>query len=144
MWQDPDEERVRGGVLLASLRLVLRRRAGLAAAIAASPPASPPTRANSLGAKLVQLTMPGAADVYQGCELGGFALVTRTTGACVDYSRMVVPARGAGRRGRAGLPPDLDGEAAGDLAGAAGCGATPDWFTGGYAPVHATGPAAST
>ena len=26
---------------------------------------------NSLGAKLVQLTMPGVPDVYQGCELAG-------------------------------------------------------------------------
>ena len=25
-------------------------------------------RANALGAKLVQLTMPGVADTYQGCE----------------------------------------------------------------------------
>ena len=31
--------------------------------------------ANALGAKLVQLTMPGVADTYQGCELAGLRLV---------------------------------------------------------------------
>ena len=33
---------------------------------------APDARVNSLGAKLVQLTMPGVADTYQGCELAGF------------------------------------------------------------------------
>ena len=36
---------------------------------------APHARVNSLGAKLVQLTMPGVPEIYQGCELTGFALV---------------------------------------------------------------------
>src|SRR5581483_12018164 len=34
-----------------------------------------PGRSNSLAQKLIQLTMPGVADVYQGQELPGFSLV---------------------------------------------------------------------
>src|SRR4029077_13477494 len=44
-------------------------------------------RVNSLGAKLVQLTMPGAADTYQGCELGAFSLVDPDNRRLVDFAR---------------------------------------------------------
>ena len=44
-------------------------------------------RANSLGAKLVQLTMPGVADTYQGCELGAFSLVDPDNRRPVDFAR---------------------------------------------------------
>ena len=43
---------------------------------------------NSLGAKLVQLTMPGVPDVYQGCELGGLSLVDPDNRRPVDYARI--------------------------------------------------------
>ena len=46
---------------------------------------APYARANSLGAKLVQLTMPGVPDVYQGCELGGFSLVDPDNRRPVDH-----------------------------------------------------------
>ena len=56
---------------------------------------------NSLGAKLVQLTMPGVPDVYQGCELAGLALVDPDNRRPVDFARRRVLAGGAGRRRRA-------------------------------------------
>jgi (1->4)-alpha-D-glucan 1-alpha-D-glucosylmutase len=48
---------------------------------------SPDAMVSSLGAKLVQLTMPGVADVYQGCELGGLSLVDPDNRRPVDYRR---------------------------------------------------------
>ena len=48
---------------------------------------TPDANANSLGAKLVQLTMPGVPDVYQGCELAGFSLVDPDNRRPVDYGR---------------------------------------------------------
>src|SRR5260370_29290146 len=48
---------------------------------------APDARVNSLGAKLVQLTMPGVADVYQGCELTGLSLVDPDNRRPVDYQR---------------------------------------------------------
>lgn len=43
-------------------------------------------RANILGQKLVQLTMPGVPDVYQGCEIGMLALVDPDNRRPVDWS----------------------------------------------------------
>ena len=60
---------------------------------------APDARVNSLGAKLVQLTMPGVADVYQGCELTGLSLWIRitagrlTTAAAGGCSRPCRPTR---------------------------------------------------
>jgi (1->4)-alpha-D-glucan 1-alpha-D-glucosylmutase len=102
---------------------------------------APDARVNSLGAKLVQLTMPGVPDVYQGCELVGLALVDPDNRRPVDYQRR--------RRLLAALQagPDL----------AAGLDAEkmlvtsralwlrrdhPEWFTGAYTPLAAEGPAA--
>ena len=48
---------------------------------------APDARVNSLGAKLVQLTMPGVPDVYQGCELTGLSLVDPDNRRPVDYQR---------------------------------------------------------
>ena len=48
---------------------------------------APDARVNTLGAKLVQLTMPGVADVYQGCELTGLSLVDPDNRRPVDYQR---------------------------------------------------------
>ena len=53
-------------------------------------------RGNSLGAKLVQLTMPGVPDIYQGCELAGLRLVDPDNRAPADFTR------GRGPAGRAG------------------------------------------
>jgi (1->4)-alpha-D-glucan 1-alpha-D-glucosylmutase len=105
---------------------------------------SPDAMVNSLGAKLVQLTMPGVADVYQGCELGGLSLVDPDNRRPVDYARRrhLLAARDSGgldlrmRDGRkllvtsGGLRQRRD---------------HPEWFTGdaaGYQPLTAEGPAA--
>ncbi|HYV77463.1 MAG TPA: malto-oligosyltrehalose synthase [Streptosporangiaceae bacterium] len=105
-------------------------------------------RANSLGAKLVQLTMPGAADTYQGCELGAFSLVDPDNRRLVDFAR------------RRQLLATLD--AAPRAPGPAGATAGgldadkllvtsaalrlrrehPDWFARDYRPLDAEGPAA--
>jgi (1->4)-alpha-D-glucan 1-alpha-D-glucosylmutase len=139
-WQDPDEDYEAGVLGLVAAVLgdpgPTAAIAGFAARIAAD------ARANSLGAKLVQLTMPGAADVYQGCELGGFALVDPDNRRLVDYSRrwFLLAAQDAGGLGP---PPDLDTEKLLVTSRALRLRREhPDWFTGGYAPVRATGPAA--
>jgi len=139
-WQDPDED-YEAGVL--GLAAAVLGDAGLAAAIAGfTARIAAAARVNSLGAKLVQLTMPGAADVYQGCELGGFALVDPDNRRLVDYTRrwFLLAAQDAGGPG---LPPDLDAEKLLVTTRALRLRREhPDWFTGGYAPVRATGPAA--
>src|SRR5664280_835312 len=48
---------------------------------------APMTRTNVLGQKLLQLTMPGVADVYQGSELGAWSLVDPDNRRPVDYDR---------------------------------------------------------
>jgi (1->4)-alpha-D-glucan 1-alpha-D-glucosylmutase len=44
-----------------------------------------PGLSNSLSQKLMQLTMPGVADIYQGCELESYALVDPDNRRPVDY-----------------------------------------------------------
>ncbi|MGL5928141.1 MAG: malto-oligosyltrehalose synthase, partial [Dermatophilaceae bacterium] len=46
----------------------------------------PSVRANILGQKLIQLTMPGVPDVYQGCEIGVLALVDPDNRRPVDWT----------------------------------------------------------
>ncbi len=87
---------------------------------------APYARVNSLGAKLVQLTMPGVPDVYQGCELGGFALVDPDNRRPVDH----VPHT------------DLDREKLLITKAALHCRRDhPAWFRGAYIPLTADGPA---
>jgi (1->4)-alpha-D-glucan 1-alpha-D-glucosylmutase len=98
--------------------------------------------ANSLGAKIVQLTMVGVPDIYQGCELSGLSLVDPDNRRPVDFAH------------RRALLADLD---ANRLDPAAGLDAAkllvtaralrlrrarPQWFDGGYTPLAAVGPAA--
>jgi (1->4)-alpha-D-glucan 1-alpha-D-glucosylmutase len=141
---------------------------GLARAILADPDLSgrigafvtwitPDATANSLAAKLVQLTMPGVPDVYQGCELAGFALVDPDNRRPVDFSRRQVmlaaldETQADGPRARPN--PDRPGGAVTPAGLDAGkllvCSRAlrlrrehPDWFAGGYAPLRASGPAA--
>ncbi|RFU40570.1 hypothetical protein DZF91_16525 [Actinomadura logoneensis] len=47
----------------------------------------PATRVNALGQKIVQLTVPGVPDVYQGCELVGGSLVDPDNRRPVDFER---------------------------------------------------------
>jgi (1->4)-alpha-D-glucan 1-alpha-D-glucosylmutase len=108
---------------------------------------APDALANSLGVKLVQLTMPGVPDVYQGCELTGLSLVDPDNRRPVDFAR------------RRALLAEVDAEAGadGDLGARDDLDAAkllvtsrtlrlrrdhPEWFAGGYAPLSAAGPAA--
>jgi (1->4)-alpha-D-glucan 1-alpha-D-glucosylmutase len=98
-------------------------------------------RSNSLAQKLLQLTMPGVPDVYQGTELWDLSLVDPDNRRPVDFAL------------RRRLLADLDdGEVpAVDDTGAAKLLVVsrvlrarrdhPEWF-GGYEPVEADGPAA--
>jgi (1->4)-alpha-D-glucan 1-alpha-D-glucosylmutase len=103
---------------------------------------------NSLGAKLVQLTMPGVADTYQGCELGAFSLVDPDNRRLLDFARRrhllaaldaAPPAPGPGGATEPGLDADklLVTSAALRLRRE-----HPGWFAGDYRPLDAEGPAA--
>ncbi len=103
--------------------------------------------ANSLGAKLVQLTMPGVPDVYQGCELAGLSLVDPDNRRPVDFARRrsLLADLDAGRL-------DVTAELRAGSIDAAKLLVTsralrlrrdhPGWFAGSYTPLAAAGPAA--
>jgi (1->4)-alpha-D-glucan 1-alpha-D-glucosylmutase len=137
-WRDPDAEYESGAQAFTAAVLgdpvLTGQIAGFVARIADA------ARVNSLGAKLVQLTMPGAADVYQGCELAGFALVDPDNRGLVDYERRraLLAALDAGQPAA-----DLDAEKLLVTSRALRLRRDhPGWFTRGYAPVAAGGPAA--
>jgi (1->4)-alpha-D-glucan 1-alpha-D-glucosylmutase len=98
-----------------------------------------PGRANSLGQKLVQLTMPGVPDVYQGSELWDDSLVDPDNRRPVDFARRIQLLDAL-----SDAPPGID------ETGAAKLWITrqalrlrrsrPDWFTD-YQPIAASGPA---
>jgi len=113
---------------------------------------------NSLGAKLVQLTMPGVPDTYQGCELGSFSLVDPDNRRAVDFGRRRAMLSALDAGGRAHLPPPthrssvgLDGSEQGldELKLLVTARALRvrrehgEWFAGSYEPVAAAGSAAS-
>ncbi len=102
---------------------------------------APDARVNSLGAKLVQLTMPGVPDIYQGCELTGLSLVDPDNRRPVDFQRR--------RRLLAALRDGQDQVVGLDAEKLLLTSRTlrlrrahPDWFTGGYTPLACEGPAA--
>ncbi len=68
-------------------RAVLAEPAVLAAVGAFCEQLAEPTRVAVLGQKLVQLTMPGVADVYQGTEIVDLSLVDPDNRRPVDYER---------------------------------------------------------
>jgi (1->4)-alpha-D-glucan 1-alpha-D-glucosylmutase len=137
-WRHPDEEYEAGALAFLAAALADPGLAGQLAAFAER--IAPAARVNSLGAKLVQLTMPGAADVYQGCELAGFALVDPDNRRLVDYERR----RALLAALDAGAPAiGLDAEKLLVTSRALRLRRDhPDWFTGSYAPLAADGPAA--
>jgi malto-oligosyltrehalose synthase len=101
---------------------------------------APYARVNSLGQKLVQLTMPGVPDVYQGCELAGLSLVDPDNRRPVDYARRreLLADLDAGT-----VPADLSGEKLLVTSRALRLrGEHPDWFSAGHEPLAAEGPAA--
>ncbi len=101
---------------------------------------APDARVNSLGAKLVQLTMPGVPDVYQGCELTGLSLVDPDNRRPVDYQRRrrLLSALRAGTEAVG-----LDAEKLLVTSRALQLRRDhPEWFADGYTPLAAEGPAA--
>jgi (1->4)-alpha-D-glucan 1-alpha-D-glucosylmutase len=98
-------------------------------------------RSNSLAQKLIQLTMPGVPDVYQGTELEDLSLVDPDNRRPVDYARrrQLLAALDAGD-----VPAVDDTGAAKLLVVSRALRARrdhPEWFAG-YAPVEVTGEAA--
>ncbi|MEV0607306.1 malto-oligosyltrehalose synthase [Polymorphospora rubra] len=96
---------------------------------------------NALGQKLVQLTMPGVPDVYQGTELWQNSLVDPDNRRPVDFAAR----RALLARVDAGRQPDVDDTGAAKLLVVARTlrlrRDRPELFTG-YRPVAAQGPAA--
>jgi (1->4)-alpha-D-glucan 1-alpha-D-glucosylmutase len=112
---------------------------------------SPDAMVASLGAKLVQLTMPGVADVYQGCELGGLLLVDPDNRRPVDYERRRALLRDLDEGQPVARTADAVNQRVRDamkLRVTSGAlrlrRAHPDWFTGPaarYTPITAVGAA---
>ncbi|HXD24501.1 MAG TPA: malto-oligosyltrehalose synthase [Propionibacteriaceae bacterium] len=98
-----------------------------------------PGRSNSLGQKLVQLTMPGVPDVYQGTELWDDSLVDPDNRRPVDFARRIRLLEELGDG-----PPSIDERGAAKLWITRQAlrlrRARPDWFNG-YRPVVASGAA---
>jgi (1->4)-alpha-D-glucan 1-alpha-D-glucosylmutase len=137
-WTDPDAEYEAMVLSFAEQALdddeLTSQLAGFVAALGED------ARANSLGSKLVQLTMPGVPDTYQGCELAGLALVDPDNRAPADFTH----ARELLAALHAGPPPvGLDGEKLLVTTIALRLRrAHPEWFAAGYQPLAAEGPAA--
>ncbi len=146
-WVDPDQEYEAAVAALATRALddpgLARSIASFVAGIGGD------TAANSLGAKLVQLTMPGVPDVYQGCEAAALSLVDPDNRRDVDFARL--------RSDLSAL--DASQDAVGDLANGDLDSfsrakllvtsralrlrrARPGWFAAGYERLTATGAAA--
>jgi (1->4)-alpha-D-glucan 1-alpha-D-glucosylmutase len=110
--------------------------------------------ANSLGAKIIQLTMTGVPDIYQGCELSALSLVDPDNRRPVDFARRraLLADLDANRLDLAAAPGDAGPGDAGPRLDAAKLLVTtralrlrrarPEWFAGGYAPLTAVGAAA--
>jgi (1->4)-alpha-D-glucan 1-alpha-D-glucosylmutase len=112
----------------------------------------PAAAANSLGAKLVQLTMSGVPDVYQGCEFPAFSLVDPDNRRPVDFARIRSVLSQLDASDDARLRADLAGDYPRTLELAKLLvtsralrlrRARPEWFAGDYLPVPATGTAAA-
>jgi (1->4)-alpha-D-glucan 1-alpha-D-glucosylmutase len=105
-------------------------------------------RVNSLGAKIVQLTMPGVADTYQGCELGAFSLVDPDNRRLTDFARrrQLLATLDAAPRAPGPAGATADGLDADKLLVTSAAlrlrREHPDWFAGDYRPLDAEGPAA--
>ena len=103
---------------------------------------TPPGRSNSLAATLLQLTMPGVPDVYQGTELWDLSLVDPDNRRPVDFAARADLLR---RIDHGWLPPVDASGAAKLLLVSRGLRARrehPERFTG-YTPLRTTGPAAA-
>jgi (1->4)-alpha-D-glucan 1-alpha-D-glucosylmutase len=108
---------------------------------------APDAAVNSLGAKLVQLTMPGVPDVYQGCELTALSLVDPDNRRPVDFARRheLLGALDSGESPSSPPWPDPGRLDAAKLFVTSRVlrlrREHPEWFGGRYAPLTASGEA---
>jgi len=148
-WTSPDQEYEAAVLRLAARVLddswLSGSVAGFAARIAGD------AAVNSLGAKLVQLTMPGVPDVYQGAELAALSLVDPDNRRPVDFARTRSALTALDTSLGASLRDTLADGDPGYLSRAKLLVASralrlrrahPEWFAAGYQPLPATGPAA--
>jgi (1->4)-alpha-D-glucan 1-alpha-D-glucosylmutase len=146
-WVEPDQEYEAAVLALAARALEDPELAGSIAGFVAE--IAGDAAVNSLGAKLVQLTMPGVPDVYQGCETVALSLVDPDNRRAVDFTRICFDL--------AALDASVDAVLGGDGdLGSFGRAkllvtsralrlrrARPEWFAGGYEPLAASGTAAA-
>ena len=147
-WVEPDQEYEAQVLALAARALDDPGIAGSIASFVAE--IAGDAVVNSLGAKLVQLTMPGVPDVYQGCETAALSLVDPDNRREVDFRRICHDLAALDASPEAILRGDADGDL--DSFSRAKLLVTsralrlrrarPEWFAGGYEPLAATGPAA--
>jgi (1->4)-alpha-D-glucan 1-alpha-D-glucosylmutase len=156
-WIEPDSRYEAAVIGFAELALTDAELAGRIAAFVALIVAD--ARTNALGAKLVQLTMPGVPDVYQGCELSGLALVDPDNRRPVNFARRqsMLAALDSEREPVAtgaleARLKEADPEFVGGLDAAKLLVTSralrlrrehPDWFAGDYRPVRGSGVAAA-
>ncbi len=156
-WTEPDTRYEAAVISFARHALTDAELSGRIAAFVASIGAD--ARVNSLGAKLVQLTMPGVPDVYQGCELSGLSLVDPDNRRPVDFARrdamLTALDKEQGAIPAGAVEAGLTGTGADWIAGldAAKLLVTsrtlrlrrnhPDWFAGDYQPLRGAGVAAA-
>ncbi len=139
-WSDPDDGFETAMHVVADAALEDPALCSAVAQMAAR--ITPPGRSNSLSATLLQLTMPGVPDVYQGNELWDLSLVDPDNRRPVDFAaRADLLARID-----QGWLPAVDASGAAKLLVVSRALRArrdhPDRFTG-YTPLHATGQAAS-
>jgi malto-oligosyltrehalose synthase len=154
-WVSPDQEYEAAVLGLAARALDDPELAGSVAGFVAK--IAGDAAVNSLGAKLVQLTMPGIPDVYQGCEVAALSLVDPDNRREVSFARIRADLTQLDASAGASLPSDL---ATSDLATSdldffsrakllvtsralRLRRARPEWFAGDYEPLAASGPAAA-
>jgi (1->4)-alpha-D-glucan 1-alpha-D-glucosylmutase len=104
-WLDPDEEYE--GVVAGYIRAVLTDTELLGEIDAFVAGLLVAARTNALSQKLLQLTVPGVPDIYQGQELWGLRLVDPDNRAPVDFGRRRELLEQLRADPRAGLFPDL-------------------------------------
>jgi (1->4)-alpha-D-glucan 1-alpha-D-glucosylmutase len=146
-WTEPDEEYEAAVLALGARALddpeLSKSLAAFVARIAGD------AAVNSLGAKLIQLTMPGVPDTYQGSEEAALSLVDPDNRRPVDFARIRadLSATDAGRGPV--LPEDVGLDALNQAKLMVTSRALrlrrdhPDWFAGDYRPVPASGLVAS-
>jgi (1->4)-alpha-D-glucan 1-alpha-D-glucosylmutase len=148
-WVSPDQEYEAAVLGLATRALDDRELAASIARFVAE--IAGDATVNSLGAKLIQLTMPGIPDVYQGCEVPALSLVDPDNRREVGIARIRSDLLALDTVADAGLRGDLaDGDQgffrmAKLLVTSRALRlrrARPEWFAGEYEPLAASGPAA--